>query len=617
MIYFCCDERRRNAVEAHASLNGIDFLEVSDNPQDPVALRQHTLFVHFVKPLASSALTRENLRIEGGERISDIKVVRVTIGAVMSPPGSPPGVDARVLVVEVSEAGDFSTYTLRLVQDEDHIDPPDGFDQILSSIQFSFKVLCPSDFDCKQERVCPEERPTPPEINYLAKDYASFRQLILDRMSVLSPQWQERNPADLGIVLVELLAYAGDYLSYQQDAVATEAYLNTARRRASVRRHARLIDYPMHDGRNARAWVQLLASADGNGLTIAPGAGRNTTKLLTRVEALIDAPIISQKSITFDEAIAFKPQVFELVHEITLFEAHNEMKLYTWGARECCLPKGATSATLDGGFPNLKAGDVLVFVEKRGPKTGVAGDADPTHRWAVLLTKTTVASDKLGGQFKTNPDDTAVLVTEIEWGVRDALPFALCVSGVVGTNVIDDVGVALGNIVLADHGMTFTDEPENVSIDVDLLATSLEPATVPSPEPALTRITSSTADRCDDPTIEQASPRYRPRLKRSPITQAAPYDRKKPPESATSTVKLSFSNSSQLPLPAITLVEANAPGRWRPRRDLLGSGPSDKLFVVEVETDGTAYLRFGNDQSGMRPEEGARFLATYRIGNGP
>ena len=48
------------------------------------------------------------------------------------------------------------------------------------------------------------------------------------------PAWTERNPADLGIALVEMLAYVGDALSYQQDAIATEAYLGTARRRVSV-----------------------------------------------------------------------------------------------------------------------------------------------------------------------------------------------------------------------------------------------------------------------------------------------------------------------------------------------------------------------------------------------
>ena len=44
-------------------------------------------------------------------------------------------------------------------------------------------------------------------------------------------------------MLVEALAYTADQLSYQQDAVATEAYLGTARRRVSIRRHARLMDY--------------------------------------------------------------------------------------------------------------------------------------------------------------------------------------------------------------------------------------------------------------------------------------------------------------------------------------------------------------------------------------
>ena len=110
----------------------------------------------------------------------------------------------------------------------------DGVDQVLSSIAFSFKVNCPSDFDCAPRRVCEDQRPAPPEINYLAKDYASFRQLMLDRMAVLAPGWTERNAADLGVALVELLAYVGDYLSYQQDAAATESYLGTARRRVST-----------------------------------------------------------------------------------------------------------------------------------------------------------------------------------------------------------------------------------------------------------------------------------------------------------------------------------------------------------------------------------------------
>ena len=108
----------------------------------------------------------------------------------------------------------------------------------------------------------PEPQATKPEINYLAKDYASFRQLILDRLALNMPRWQETHVPDLGIALVELLAYVGDYLSYYQDAVATEAYLNTARQRITVRRHVRLVDYAMHEGCNARAFVTIAAEND-------------------------------------------------------------------------------------------------------------------------------------------------------------------------------------------------------------------------------------------------------------------------------------------------------------------------------------------------------------------
>lgn len=608
MIYFCCDERRRSAVKDQNLLNGIDFLEVSDNPADPVEKRQHTLFVHFIHNLTPGALKKENVRIEGGERIRNIKVTSVISGAVASPPlssppiSSPPSGGGNVLVVEVADPGDFSTYTLRLVQDAEHPDTPQGFDPILSAVDFSFKVACPTDFDCRPARVCPTESAPAPEIDYLAKDYASFRQLMLDRMAALMPHWKERNPADLGIALMELLAYVGDYLSYQQDAVATESYLGTARRRASVRRHARLVDYFLHDGGNARAWVQVLVVSDAKNVLLKRGNGAQTTKLLTRIEG--KPKVISLKSPTYEKALAARPQVFELMHDITLFGAHNEMKFYTWGARECCLPKGATRATLRGRYPNLKVGDVLIFIEVRGPQTGQPGDADPAHRYAVRLTDVVVTHDPLYGSPTASPpnasppNDNAVPVTEITWHPADALPFPLCISARHGAAFYDDVSVALGNIVLADHGLTIEGE---------------ELAEVPNPNPALTKVSAPTGDRCKERPVALTPPRFRPQIKRSPLTQAAPYDANKPPASASATMRWSM----QSVLPVITLMAPRvSPDPWRPKRDLLSSHPDDQEFVVEIETDGTAYLRFGDDQFGSRPASGTQFIATYRIGNG-
>lgn len=608
MIYFCCDDRRRDALREHGSLNGIDFIEVYDDPSLSFEERQRTLFVHFVKPLAntlpSDSLTEQNVSITGGERIRAIKIKSATIGA-----GSP--VDPRVLAVEVSEAGDFSTYTLAIVKDQKSDEPPEGFDPVLSKIDFSFKVTCDSDFDCRRQTSCPTEPGQPAEINYLAKDYASFRQLMLDRLSALAPAWKERNPADIGIALVELLAYVGDYLSYQQDAVATESYIGTARRRVSVRRHARLVDYPMHDGRNARAWVHLKVRDDVNGLDLKPGEGRKTTKFLSRT---LDAPaLIAQDSAAFKSAIEMRPQVFELIEPVKLFFAHNEMKFYAWGARECCLPKGATRATLRTHLPGLKKGDVLILAEARGPQTGKPEDADPLKRHAVRLTRVELKSDPLGGRFEKDETDDPIDVTEIEWGSRDRLPFPLSISSRSGTDYIEDVSVALGNVALADHGQTFTDQPEGRPFDPARDTASLEPAVVPDPDPSLTKIAPPESCRCEEAEVKLTPPRYYPRLRQSPLTQAARYDAA---TSASEAVDLSIIDSIDIPAPAIYLTETDVEGRWEPRRDLLKSAADSKEFVVEVERDGAPYLRFGDDQLGSRPANGTRLLATYRIGNG-
>ncbi len=71
-------------------------------------------------------------------------------------------------------------------------------------------------------------------------------------------------------------------------------------------------------------------------------------------------------------------------------------------------------------------------------------------------------------------------------------------------------------------------------------------------------------------------------------------------------------------VPEITLAGTvnNVITSWTPQPDLLADGPTDTNFVVEIDTDGTAYLRFGDDTNGLRPESGTVFTANYRIGNG-
>lgn len=66
MTYSCCDKQRRTAVLAHPLLNGIDYIEVVDNPADAFEDRQTTLLVYFLKDLDAGSITLKNILIKGG-----------------------------------------------------------------------------------------------------------------------------------------------------------------------------------------------------------------------------------------------------------------------------------------------------------------------------------------------------------------------------------------------------------------------------------------------------------------------------------------------------------------------------------------------------------------------
>jgi uncharacterized phage protein gp47/JayE len=619
----CTDGRRLRAVKEAGVLNGLEYVEVSDSEAPTHALRQRTLFLRLLKPIATALI-----EISGGERIPTVAVEWVAPATAL-PAGEDPALiadledPATVLLVRTADRGDFSRYTLRLAAP--------GFDPRLASVEFSFKVECAADFDCGPGCTCGRhDLPAAPAIDYLAKDFDSFRRLMLDRMSVLAPAWTERSPADLGIALVELLAYLGDELSYRQDAVATEAYLATARRRTSLRRHARLVDYRIGEGANARVWAQVFTG--GEGVALAAG-----TPLLTRTPDVPD--VVTPGGPEHRGALAAGAETFETVRPAVLYASHERFQLWTWGDDGCHLPRDARAATLVGDHPNLKAGDVLVLAEVRSPTTGNAADADPAKRAAVTLTHAYAASDPSGGLFALPPTSAAVAVTEIEWA--QPLGFDLCAAD----------AEAWGNLVLADHGRT-VGEP-----------------LPPVPGPVLSR-PAGCSGPCEPAATEPVPMRYRPVLGQRPVSQA-----RRPPapvgqgafapleadlvartfsaalhdfldargfrfgagpgvvrggDGAWSvsdgvTVALLRQDGGALlverpetvlgdPQPAVALDDGTEP--WLPQADLLGSDAGAAEFVVEVEHDGTASLRFGDGEHGRRPSEGTAFAATYRVGNG-
>jgi len=593
MIYLCCDVRRHRLVRDHPVLNGIEFLEVLDSDAPAGSPRQRTLLLRFLKPAPEFGAA--NVEIRGGERIPRIGVVWVARAsapdAAMVTPAEATLLTAmpeadHILAVRTDSSGDHSEYTLRLIASPGALNPPPGIDPPLSRVGFSFKVECPSEFDCAPAPACSPVTGDAPVLDYLAKDFGSLRRLMLDRMAQTIPDWRERAAADLGITLVEILAYVGDRISYAQDAVATEAYLLTARRRSSVRRHARLVDYTLDEGANARVLVQVLV--EGGPVVMARGEARFLTRL-PGAAPVMPAPATEP---LFDRLLMQRPLVFEPLHGMTLFPELNAMDFHEWGDGECCLPAGATRATLLGDLAVLQPGMILVFEEVLGPLTGVAADADPSRRCAVRLTEVLA-----GVQDEVTAPPTPI--TEIRWAEADALPFALCVSArtapAAGGRIVAPVSRARGNMIVADHGLTRSGVPLGVV-----------------PEPHLTRRPTGT-DRCDPAAPEAIPPRFRPRVPEGPIAQAARFA--SPPPSAMAALwPRRGTERPEIRLEGVTPLGA---AMWQPQRDLLRSRAGDAHFVVEVEAEGSATLRFGDDRSGRRPESGAVFTAGYRIGNGP
>jgi hypothetical protein len=573
-----CRADLRRQDSRRAPLLGLDYVEVDQT---------QTVLEVFFLGRAPATLTADQITITGGRpvRVLGIRVHRQ----------KDPTLDDWFNVT-VDRPGDFSSYTLLITGRDGK--PLEGLDPRYASVCFSFKAFCDSELDCKSEPICPPpELPTPP-IDYLAKDYDSFRRLILDRLAVTMPAWNETHAPDIGVMLVDLLAYAGDQLSYYQDAVATEAYLGTARHRISLRRHARLVDYAVHEGCNARAFLHINTSAD---TSLDARSYFFSTALAGAAPGV--APLASFAAAGGEP---FEPLSPGPDAKLTLTAAHNRIQFYTWGNRDCCLPRGATSATLrdawvqatptdaPGGVSrprglSLQPGDFLLIEEVRGPRTGDPADADPAHRAVVRLTDVQPAIDPL-----YDSENGGVPVLEVIWCGEDALAFPLCLSAQTEAPDCawrDDVSVARGNVVLVDHGLTTGESLGAV--------------------PVLETVQSCASD-CLPPSVTQIPGPFAPTLSHAPLTWAEQL-----PICGCASALITQAPRMAAPQILLTAAANGVDTLWLPQPDLLESGPDDRGFVVETDEQGVAQLRFGDGSNGAAAPAGAAFSARYRVGNGP
>src|SRR5262249_37497419 len=150
--------RHRRQDVRNAALFGFDYVDVSDD--------QKTLEVFFLGR-APANIQKANVQITGGRQIRNILVQNLNLVHQKDPT-----LDDYMEVV-VDRAGDFATYTLSLVTLDDAGRPTatgfPGFDPRYASVDFGFKLDCPSDLDCAPSNVCPPTPKNNPEIDYLAK----------------------------------------------------------------------------------------------------------------------------------------------------------------------------------------------------------------------------------------------------------------------------------------------------------------------------------------------------------------------------------------------------------------------------------------------------------------
>lgn len=457
-------DARRDTLRAQHG-NGLDGVEVHEGGR--------RLLVYFFEQVPRE-LHPGNIRIDAPGGARPVRAVEVRRTEEPSPE-----IEDR-LIVELDHAGSAGPYLLRIVERRPDGTPGwrpyRGIDPRYAQVRFVFDIAAPRPPIRSAAAGSPGGYDP---VSYLFRDYTGLRQLMLDRLAVTMPNWTERHEPDILVTLVELLAYIGDDLSYYQDAVSTEAYLQTARNRVSVRRHARLVGYRLHEGCNARTWVCVKVNA--------PVSVPLTDIRFATAGGWVDEgpPVLDASTFPTDTLASFQqyspvsvqPGATGLDPLVSLLPAHNEIELWSWGEDDSHLVAGATSAVLKDGAPpagrskppqrtlQLRTGDVLILEQTNDPATKGLAPGDPTLRQAVRLT---------GAHRLTDPLFEQPLL-QVQWAPDDALAFDLYVTA--GGN---QCGTAHGNVVLVANGVART---EQISVSPPALpAAGLSYAT-PFPDP--------------------------------------------------------------------------------------------------------------------------------------
>lgn len=594
--------------------NGIKQLRVVsvDSVNDEALIELNFFNTNYLSNLvarytADRTLAKSIFNISGGSRIragGALGQVQVDISPLPAPASiTMPAATKPVLLVRVKPVGDYSTYVLGV-----GALPGSNwrFDPLFSEISFKFRPGC-FNTNCAPEWNTALPPLPEPAIDYLAKDYGSFRQTMIAAMMQRVPGWEPTSEADLDMVLAELFSVAADELSDYQDRVMNEAYIATARKRVSIARHARLMDYHIHQGSQASTWLALEIEHDAGlqkGFELQDGlkawAGESTSK---------------KESDNASVFMSRHPRLADQPHDAVTQTVHqylNNIGLYTWSDTITTLKAGSTRADLklygkfyldDNSAPSEVTTDVaaveiqnlirnekikyLLIEEHLNPETGLLAGRDPSRRQLLRLvggndpaTAATALEDPVTGKW----------LVRVRWEKEDALRRDYCFrvncpAGNAGTalGAVDNISLFHGNLVEVFHGREKTTIFKRKEKDKKLETDPSKPL-----EFYCEATRWGTVCRLPDPYLA-----YR---NTPPGGDVAPI----------STLKVEISTST-----------AGVPDPWNEVPSLIHSTDTSEggdHFVVETDENWRSLLRFGNGKNGLEFPDDALVTATYQYG---
>ena len=101
-------------------------------------------------------------------------------------------------------------------------------------------------------------------LKYTSRDYNSIKSDLLSAINSVTSNWTSREDSDPGIMLLNLMAYLGDNLSFNLDMQALEMYFPTATQRKNIKKLLSLLGYKVHWYRSAIVDVSIYNNSANN-----------------------------------------------------------------------------------------------------------------------------------------------------------------------------------------------------------------------------------------------------------------------------------------------------------------------------------------------------------------